>query len=51
VTGMTSDAASLSPKRIELLREILPGVKRIGRLRDSTDPTTSLTQQASTRLA
>jgi putative ABC transport system substrate-binding protein len=30
VTGLSNMGASLVPKRVELLREILPGVKRLG---------------------
>jgi putative tryptophan/tyrosine transport system substrate-binding protein len=37
VTGIGL-SESLAPKRIELLRDILPGVKRIGLLGDSSDP-------------
>ena len=51
VTGICVFAESLAPKRVELLREILPGVKRIGLLRDSTDPATKLDQQALAPLA
>ncbi len=36
-TGITSIAASLAPKRLQLLRELLPGAKRIGML-GSDDP-------------
>lgn len=39
VTGI-GYSESLAPKRIELLREILPGLKRIGLLGDRTDPST-----------
>jgi putative ABC transport system substrate-binding protein len=46
VTGISSMGAFLAPKRVELLREILPGVKRLGLLGDSTDPTTQIAQQA-----
>ena len=47
VTGMTTSVAeSLAPKRVQLLREILPGVKRIGLLVDSTDSSSKLDQQA-----
>ena len=38
VTGVVSAIDSLAPKRLELLREILPAVKRIGLLGDSSDP-------------
>ncbi len=37
-TGVLSVIESLAPKRIELLREILPGTKRIGLLGDPNDP-------------
>jgi putative ABC transport system substrate-binding protein len=50
VTGM-STTASLAPKRVEFLREILPGVKRIGMLGDLNDPITKITQQALEPLA
>ena len=47
VTGMSSSVTGmLAPKLVEFLREILPGVKRLGLLGDSTDPTAKLTQQA-----
>jgi len=39
VTGVTQSIAdSLAPKRLQLLLEILPGVKRIGLLSDPADP-------------
>jgi putative ABC transport system substrate-binding protein len=40
VTGISVFSESLGPKRLQLLREILPSVKRFGWLGDSTDPTT-----------
>jgi putative ABC transport system substrate-binding protein len=46
VTGISGIGASLGPKRVELLREILPGVKRVGLLVDPTDPNKKLDQQA-----
>jgi len=46
VTGICVFAESLGPKRLQLLREILPGVKRLGWLGDSTDPTTSFERRA-----
>ena len=46
VTGLSNIGASLVPKRVELLREILPGVKRLGLLGDMNDPTLRLEQQA-----
>ncbi len=46
VAGISNISASLVPKRLQLLREVLPGVKRIGLLMmDSTDLTTKLVQQ------
>jgi putative ABC transport system substrate-binding protein len=46
VTGMSASVTDpLQPKRIELLHEILPGVKRIGLLGDATDPGARLIQQ------
>jgi putative ABC transport system substrate-binding protein len=51
VTGISSISASLLPKRVEFLREILPSVKRIGLLVDPTDPTTAVVQQALEPLA
>ena len=36
-TGLTNVVDSLAPKRIQLLREILPGAKRIGLLGDPTE--------------
>ena len=44
-TGLSNISASLLPKRVQLLREILPGVKRIGRLLDPADPASRLAQQ------
>ena len=43
VTGVVSVVDSLAPKRVELLREILPGVKRLGVLSDPTDPLSGTT--------
>jgi putative ABC transport system substrate-binding protein len=40
VTGISVFSESLGPKRLQLLREIVPNVKRFGWLGDSTDPTT-----------
>lgn len=51
VTGISVFAESLAPKRVELLREILPGLKRLGLLRDPTDPAAKLDQQALAPLA
>ena len=44
-TGLSNISASLLPKRIQLLREILPGVKRIGRLLDPADSSGRQAQQ------
>ena len=45
MTGVCVFAESLGPKRLELLREILPHAKRLGWLGDSTDPTTQADRQ------
>jgi putative ABC transport system substrate-binding protein len=37
VTGVASITSSLAPKRLELLREALPGAKRIGVIADTND--------------
>jgi putative tryptophan/tyrosine transport system substrate-binding protein len=42
---------SLAPKRVELLREVLLGVKRLGLLVDPTNPSAKLDQQALAPLA
>jgi putative tryptophan/tyrosine transport system substrate-binding protein len=41
VTGFSSMGEGLSAKRIELLKELLPGVKVLGILHNGTDPTFS----------
>ena len=51
VTGLVSFSESLAPKRIQLLREILPGVKRLGFLGDANDPVSKIEQQALVPLA
>ena len=38
VTGVVALLESLAPKRLELLREILPGAKRVGLLSDPSEP-------------
>jgi ABC-type uncharacterized transport system substrate-binding protein len=38
VTGFTNLASELSGKRLELLREIIPGLKRVGLLLHGADP-------------
>jgi len=37
-TGVVNVVESLAPKRLELLREMLPGAKRVGLLSDPTEP-------------
>ena len=39
ITGVSSIAGSLAPKRLQLLREVLPRARRIGFIGDPTDPT------------
>lgn len=39
VTGISNYGATIAPKRLELLREILPKVRRIGIIGDAADPT------------
>ena len=46
VTGVVSVIDSLAPKRIGLLREILPGVRRIGLLGDPTDSRMAIERNA-----
>ena len=50
LTGLANLFDSLAPKRLELLREILPGARRLGRLVDPSDPSFKLDQQALTPL-
>lgn len=38
VTGITSIDDSLAPKRLELTRELVPGLRRLGLINDPTDP-------------
>jgi len=45
-TGTIGVVDSLAPKRVELLREILPGAKRIGLLVDPTAPYSTLDRNA-----
>jgi putative tryptophan/tyrosine transport system substrate-binding protein len=42
VTGLSISLAPLSPKRLELLTEIVPGLQRVGFLRNSAIPETQL---------
>jgi putative tryptophan/tyrosine transport system substrate-binding protein len=51
VTGFVSGFESLAPKRVELLREILPGAKRIGFLGDPAEPFTTVDRNALARMA
>lgn len=51
VTGISGVFASLALKRVELLREILPGAKRLGLLGDSNDRLAKLDQQELVLLA
>ena len=46
VTGVSNMSAELAGKRVELLHEILPGVKRLGVIGDSSDPNTKIEQHA-----
>jgi putative ABC transport system substrate-binding protein len=46
VTGITSIADSLAPKRVQLLREVLPRARRIGLLGTPTDPSDQASTQA-----
>ena len=46
VTGVVSVIDSLAPKRVGLLREMLPGAKRIGLLGDPTDPRLTIKRNA-----
>jgi len=50
-TGVASSVGSLAPKRVEILRELLPSAKRIGLLGEFNDPTTMAVQQALAPLA
>ena len=46
-TGVSNNIAdSLAPKRLQLLLEVLPGMKRIGRLGNPSDPNTRADQAA-----
>jgi ABC-type uncharacterized transport system substrate-binding protein len=46
VTGVVSVIDSLAPKRVGLLREMLPSAKRIGLLGDPTDPRMAVERRA-----
>jgi ABC-type uncharacterized transport system substrate-binding protein len=42
VTGLTYLTRDLSGKRLELLREVIPGISRVGVLRDADDPSAAI---------
>jgi putative ABC transport system substrate-binding protein len=42
ITGLARLTRDLSGKRLELLKEVVPGVKRVGVLRDTDDSTSSI---------
>ena len=42
ITGLARLTRDLSGKRLELLKEVVPGIKRVGVLRDTDDPTSSI---------
>ena len=42
ITGLTNLARDLSGKRLELFKEVVPGISRIGMLRDADDPSAAL---------
>jgi ABC-type uncharacterized transport system substrate-binding protein len=42
ITGVTNLARDLSGKRLELFKEVVPGISRIGMLRDADDPSAAL---------
>jgi len=46
VTGISNTGASLATKRLELLREFLPALKRLGLLGDPSEPGTKIEQEA-----
>ena len=46
ITGVSNMSAELAGKRVELLHEILPGVKRLAVIGDSADPNTKIEQHA-----
>ena len=47
ITGLTNVASELSGKRLELLKETVPGLKRVGLLWDPGGPASSLTWKES----
>jgi len=42
ITGLARLTRDLSGKRLELLKEVVPGIKRVGVLRDTDDPASSI---------
>jgi putative tryptophan/tyrosine transport system substrate-binding protein len=42
ITGLTNLARDLSGKRLELFKEVVPGISRVGMLRDADDPSAAL---------
>jgi putative ABC transport system substrate-binding protein len=42
ITGLTNLARDLSGKRLELLKEVVPDISRVGVLRDANDPSAAL---------
>jgi putative tryptophan/tyrosine transport system substrate-binding protein len=42
ITGLTNLARDLSGKRLELLKEVVPEISRVGVLRDANDPSAAL---------
>jgi putative ABC transport system substrate-binding protein len=51
VTGVSMQWAELGPKWIELLREILPGLARVGQLHDTNVPASKLAERLSREAA
>jgi putative ABC transport system substrate-binding protein len=51
VTGVSLQLAELGPKQIELLREIHPGLARVGQLHDTNLPSSKLAEQLSREAA
>jgi putative ABC transport system substrate-binding protein len=40
ITGLSSFVTEVEPKRIELLKELVPGIRRVASIRDFSNPTT-----------
>ena len=45
VTGVSQQVGELGPKRIELVREILPGLARVGQIHDSDVPASKMAEE------